>query len=471
MPARDVLAMTRALAHRGPDGEGVHVAGPIGMGHRRLAVLDLEDTGHQPMSFAGGRYWITFNGEIYNFLELKSSLQGLGHSFRGNSDTEVILAAYVQWGEECQLRFNGMWAFAIWDAEERRLFLSRDRFGVKPLFYFVDGRRFVFASEMKAFLQLPWFSVSFDPPAVTCSLVNPYRLEPTEHCLLDGLKRLQSGRSLTISQGGEPRVSQWWRTADHLEDPPSSFELQVDGFRERFLDAVQLRMRSDIPLACSLSGGLDSSSIVGAMMDIPETSRISSARTDQPVTAFIASFPGTSHDEVSFAREVAGHAGIAERVFEVDPSVLPSIFDSFVYHCEEIQSPNLGPWMLYRELSKAGVRVSLEGHGGDELLAGYVNQVQFARDAALKPLPNLRRAAELTSILRRMIGSGESPTTWRDWVHAGRRYAGMVKARISREYWEKRCATILMRCPGGFGCHLSRETRTQSPTKMWSTRP
>ncbi|MFV1979659.1 MAG: asparagine synthase (glutamine-hydrolyzing) [Rhodothermia bacterium] len=428
---REVVAMTKSLAHRGPDGEGIHVAGPIGLGHRRLAVLDLEETGNQPMSFAGGRYWITYNGEIYNFLELRSALKGLGHCFRGNSDTEVILAAYVQWGEECQLRFNGMWALAIWDAEERRLFLSRDRFGVKPLFYFFDGRRLAFASEMKAFLPLPWFPVAFDPPAVTCSLANPYGLEPTEHCLLKGLKRLKAGYSLTISHGGEPRISRWWRTADHLEDPPSSFELQVEGFRERFQDAVQLRMRSDIPLACSLSGGLDSSSIVGAMMDIPESARVSSSRTDQPVTAFIASFPGTTHDEVDFAREVAGRAGIAKRVFDVEPSVLPGIFDTFVFQCEEIQSPNLGPWMLYRELSDAGIRVSLEGHGGDELLAGYVNQVQFALNSALQPLPNLRRAAELTSILRRMTGSGEGPTTWRDWAQAGRRYAALVKGQVA----------------------------------------
>ena len=425
---REVLAMTKSLAHRGPDGEGVHVAGPIGLGHRRLAVLDLEETGSQPMSFAGGRYWITHNGEIYNFLELKSSLQALGHCFRGHSDTEVILAAYVQWGEACQLRFNGMWAFAIWDAEERHLFLSRDRFGVKPLFYFFDGRRLAFASEMKAFLPLPWFPVSFDPPAVTCSLANPYGLEPTEHCLLEGLKRLKAGHSLTVAQGGEPRIHQWWRTADHLEDPPPNFKLQIEGFRERFLDAVRLRMRSDIPLACSLSGGLDSSSIVGAMMDIPESSRDSSTRTGQPVTAFIASFPGTSHDEVSFAREVARNAGIAERVFDVDPSILPAIFDRYVFQCEEIQSPNLGPWLLYRELSEAGIRVSLEGHGGDELLAGYANQVQFARDAALSPLPNPRRAVELTSILRRMSGAGEGSTTWRDWVHTGRRYAGLVRS-------------------------------------------
>src|SRR5215831_4039299 len=166
---------TDALAHRGPDGRGTYVdpQGSLGLGHRRLAILDLSPAGHQPMSYANGRYWITYNGEIYNFLELRKELQGLGYRFVSDSDTEVILAAYVQWGADCQLKFNGMWGFAIWDKQERELFLSRDRFGVKPLHYFYDGRCFAFASEMKAFLATPWFQPSFDPQVVTSALVDP----------------------------------------------------------------------------------------------------------------------------------------------------------------------------------------------------------------------------------------------------------------------------------------------------------
>ncbi|HWS87098.1 MAG TPA: hypothetical protein VN282_09055 [Pyrinomonadaceae bacterium] len=136
-----VGAMTRALAHRGPDGEGVHVEGALGLGHRRLAILDLSPAGRQPMSFADGRYWITYNGEIYNFIELRRELEGLGYSFRTQADTEVILAAYDRWGPDCQLKFNGMWALAVWDARERTLFLSRDRFGIKPLYYVSGPRR------------------------------------------------------------------------------------------------------------------------------------------------------------------------------------------------------------------------------------------------------------------------------------------------------------------------------------------
>ena len=429
---RDVAAMTKSLAHRGPDGEGRYVAGPIGLGHRRLAVLDLEETGNQPMPFAGGRYWITYNGELYNFLELKSVLQAHGHCFRGNSDTEVILAGYAQWGEACQLRFNGMWAFAIWDADERRLFLSRDRFGVKPLFYYCDGHRLAFASEMKAFLPLAWFPASFSLPAVSCSLQDPYALEPTAYCLLEGVRRLRAGHSMTVAQGGEPSIRQWWRTLDHLEEPASGFKRQVDGFRERFVDAVRLRMRSDIPLACTLSGGLDSSSILSTMMEVHGTSHSSNRLAAQPPTAFVASFPETSHDEVSFAMEVARYVGISARVLEVVPSILPGMLDEFVFQCEEIQSPHPGPWLLYREMSKAGIRVSLEGHGGDELLAGYVDQVRFARDDALFPLPKLGRAVELTSILRRMSSEAEGPASLHDWITTGRRYAELMKGRLGR---------------------------------------
>ena len=428
----EVLAMTRALAHRGPDGEGVYVSGPIGLGHRRLAVLDLEETGNQPMPFAGGRYWITYNGEIYNFLELKSSLQAHGHRFRGTSDTEVILAAYVQWGEACQLRLNGMWAFGIWDAEERRLFLSRDRFGVKPLFYFHDGRHLAFASEMKAFLPLPWFPASFDLPVVSRSLEDPYAVEPTDRCLLEGLRRLRAGHSMTVTEGGELAIRQWWRTLDHLEEPASDFEGQVEGFRERFADAVRLRMRSDIPLACTLSGGLDSSSVLSGMMTAHGESRLSDRLGVGAPMAFVASFPETSHDEVAFAREVTGYLGISERILEVVPSLLPGLLDEFVFQCEEVQSPNVGPWLLYRAMSDAGIRVSLEGHGGDELLAGYVNEVRFARDNALVPLPNLRRALELTSILRRMSGGPEGAALLRDCASVGGRYGEVMMSRVRK---------------------------------------
>ena len=170
-------AFTHSLAHRGPDGFGIEhfTEARLWLGHRRLAIVDLSVRGRQPMSYAEGRYWLTYNGEVYNYLELREELRGLGHRFVSDSDSEVILAAYAQWGPECQLRFNGMWAFAIWDAQERRLFLSRDRFGVKPLLYSNHAGVFVFASELKAFLSLPWIDGAFDPEILADTLANIYR--------------------------------------------------------------------------------------------------------------------------------------------------------------------------------------------------------------------------------------------------------------------------------------------------------
>jgi asparagine synthase (glutamine-hydrolysing) len=225
-------------------------------------------------------------------------------------------------------------------------------------------------------------------------------------------------------------VHQWWRTLDHLEEPPASFKRQIEGFREIFLDAVRIRMRSDIPLACALSGGVDSSSILGAMTHVRLDSSLSDRLAAQPPTAFVASFPETSHDEVSCATEMARYAGISARVLEVFPSVMPNLIDEFVFQCEEVQSPNLGPWLVYREMSRAGIRVTLDGHGGDELLAGYIDHVRFARDNALFPWPHPGRATELTSILRRMQGVGEDRTSTRDLVAAGKRCVELMRSRL-----------------------------------------
>jgi asparagine synthase (glutamine-hydrolysing) len=427
---QQVEAMTRLLSHRGPDGDNTWFSNRVGFGHSRLAVLDLEETGRQPMSYLGGRFWITYNGEVYNFLELRDELEALGHRFRSTSDTEVVLAAFAEWGQSCQLRFNGMWAFAIWDSQEKRLFMSRDRFGVKPLFFFSDDRRFAFASEVKAFLALPWFPADFDLAAVSCSLLDPYALESGERCLLSGLRRLMPGHSLTVTADGKAKPMRWWRTEDHLEVPPTGFEDQVEEFRLRLVEAARLRMRSDIPVAYSLSGGLDSSSVVGALIDAPESPSRKRQRDAHTPTAFIASFPGTSHDELPEALEVALAAGVETRPFTVEPDDLPDLFDAIVYHGEEVQSPNLGPWMVYRAMAQSGIRVSLEGHGGDELLAGYERHVSFALDRALFPIPHPGRALELAGILRGMAPHGRQDGRLWDALSAGKRLTRLVQLSV-----------------------------------------
>lgn len=193
----ELIRFTNQIAHRGPDGWDVYVddSAAVGFGHRRLAIIDITDSGRQPMSFADGRYWIVFNGEIYNFVELRKELEGYGYQFKTDSDTEVVLASFDKWGEDCRFKFNGTWAFSIWESRERKLFLSRDRFGVKPLIYYFDGKRFAFASEMKAFLALDGFLAEYNPTILANSLEDPALVEGAE----DGRKTPKKHQRFTCT--------------------------------------------------------------------------------------------------------------------------------------------------------------------------------------------------------------------------------------------------------------------------------
>lgn len=396
---------TDALAHRGPDGRGVFHDKDSGVafGHRRLAILDLSEAGKQPMSYAAGRYWITYNGEIYNFLELRETLEGLGHVFHTQTDTEVILAAYAQWGAECQIKFNGMWAFAIWDRDRRELFLSRDRFGVKPLFYYWDGRRFAFASELKAFVALSWFDVAFDPETVALAVKTPWNVEGTEYSLLKGIRRLPGGYCIRLDAKNEPRIHRWWNTLDHLVTPPAKYQDQVAEYRRLFFDACRIRMRSDVPLGTSLSGGLDSSSVLCAMVAVRRKAPAGPRMATNWQNAFIASYPGTEQDETAYALEVARATGAKTFVFEMRPEQMLEALDDIVFQYEEISDVPLGPWEMYRQERANGIVVSIDGHGGDEALAGYWYHI---RDAALRdalwPWPHPIGFVVLYSTLRNM---------------------------------------------------------------------
>lgn len=359
---------TDTLAHRGPDGSGLWQGEGITLGHRRLSIVDLSSAGRQPMSFGDGRYWITYNGEIYNFVEIRTELEKNGHVFRSESDTEVLLAAFVEWGEACQLRFNGMWAFAIWDARERTLFLSRDRFGKKPLFYaFVRGD-FVFASEMKAICPLlDEVRASEDFPWMKDNL---FLYEATDKCLVEGIKRFPAGH-FGIYRDGRLNLTRYWNTLDHLVEVPERYEDQVERFRELFIDACRIRMRSDVPIGTALSGGLDSSATICTMAHIAKGqagARISSNWQH----AFVAAFPGTPLDESLYARKVADHIGIRATVLDIDPLKNLDRLDDYFYKFEELYLTSLIPMVqTYGAIKENGISVTLDGHGADELMAGY----------------------------------------------------------------------------------------------------
>jgi asparagine synthase (glutamine-hydrolysing) len=370
---------TDTLAHRGPDGRGTyHDEGcNFRLGHRRLAILDLSDAGHQPMSSADKRFWIVYNGEIYNYIELREELEALGHTFTSHSDTEVLLASYIQWGEECQLKFNGMWAFAIWDTHTRTLFLSRDRFGIKPLYYIVNDRFFSFASEMKGFLALKCYNYGFD----TKNILNARKLEGTDACPLQGVKRLIGGHCLTIGSKRIPEITKWWNTLDHLVQVPETFEKQMEKFRELFFEACRIRMRSDVSIGTSLSGGLDSSAVLAAIHKI---GHVEGFTTDWQ-KAFVACYPETRLDESHYARVMIEATGASPVYTNIEYEVVKEHIQDLVYQYEGIDLiPLEGAWLNYKAMRDNRVIVSLDGHGADELLAGYATIINTEKDYAVQ---------------------------------------------------------------------------------------
>lgn len=396
-------AFTHSLKHRGPDGFGIeHFADTrLWLGHRRLAIIDLSERGRQPLSHAGGRYWITYNGTIYNYIELREELTALGHRFVSNTDAEVVVAAYVQWGSHCQRRFNGMWAFAIWDAGKRQLFLSRDRFGMKPLLYSTHDGRIAFASELKAFLTLPWIDGTFDSVVLFETLMDIEGQEAVQRTLLPTVQRLQAGHCMTVEADGRERIEAWWNTLEHL--PRSSDELgkQVEEFRALFFDACRLQLRSDAPLAVEQSGGLDSSAIACAVAEFDRNSPIKKSSRQ----AFVACFPGTEYDESEQARIVVDYTGMKPHYENVDDCVARDNMESIIFDHEIIFSfPRVGSWALYRAMRASEVRVSLNGTGADSLLCNDNDIIESDLDASASRL-DFRRYWELRRILRGADGS------------------------------------------------------------------
>lgn len=430
---RDELArFTDALAHRGPDGRGLLLDGPLGLGHRRLAILDLHRRGRGPMPYEdsqsvslrarwrgrlaawrpdGGeeasdtpyRYWITFNGEIYNFLELRQELAAMGYRFRTETDTEVILAAYAQWGEDCLRRFNGMWAFALWDRQERSLFLARDRFGIKPLYYAATAERFAFASEQKAFLALSDFRPALHEAIVPALLQSAYAVEgTTDETLLAGVRRLPAGHTLRIGADGNLQVRRWWETRDHYPAVPAKYEDQVAQFRELFLDSVRLRLRSDVAVGTCLSGGVDSGAVASAIAHLHRGGHPDLARCPRDWRrTFIADFPDTALNERKYADEIVRATGARPHVWRFDQDeAARHVLDS-VWSMEDVYGGLATPvWCLYRELRRQRVVVSLDGHGGDELLGGYAWYLDWPMPAANDNLYRDFHATLLPSILR-----------------------------------------------------------------------
>lgn len=384
---RDAVGLLR---HRGPDHVGARSFDRAELAHARLSVVDPSPASHQPVADATGRWWCVHNGEIYNFPELRRELEGRGARFATRGDAEVILEAYKAWGTGCQRRFNGMWAFAVYDRVERRLFLSRDRCGVRPLYLARLDGGLAFASEMKALLALG-ADPAPDWPTVSRILVGGIGDDGGDATVFRGVRALPPGHELVVTAGGLPVPRRWWVALDEREAVPSRYRERVELLRERLGRSVGLRLRSDVPTGVALSGGLDSSTVYGAACAVERDRGMAGTTTGRPLPrlrAFTVSNPGSEIDERRWVDACVARWGRPEdlEVVVPDPDRLPDAVEEVVWHQEApVWSPTVvAVHELYRRVAASGTRVLLEGHGADELLGGYVHHARAAVGAAAR---------------------------------------------------------------------------------------
>jgi asparagine synthase (glutamine-hydrolysing) len=382
--------MLAALAHRGPDDEGVWSDEGAGLtlGHRRLAIIDTSAAGHEPMTYRG-RYVLTFNGEVFNFLELREELEGKGHAFASRTDAEVLLAGYAEWGVDVLQRLVGQFAFAIWDAAERTLFVARDRAGEKPLYYASAPGRFAFASELSALTLCPWVDTAVDRVALAQYL--QYGYVPSPRTAYAGARKLPPAHYLLLDGRG-PAVRRYWDPLEHALAPrlDVSEEEAVEGLEELLTRSVRLQMIADVPLGAFLSGGVDSSTIVALM-----------AGAGGEVKTFTVGFEEDRYDESSAARAVAEHLGtshVTERLslhgaLELATELAASFGEPF-------GDPSALPTRLVSSVARRHVTVSLSGDGGDELFGGYAVYERLARLERTLALARPLRSTLLPALTR-----------------------------------------------------------------------
>jgi asparagine synthase (glutamine-hydrolysing) len=375
IPMEAFVVSRDRMTHRGPDDAGIwqNSNGTVLLGHRRLAILDLSPAGHQPMVSECGRFVIVFNGEVYNYLELKSELEALGNRFRGSSDTEVALVAYRQWGDECLNRFNGMFALAIWDKGTSNsppaLFMARDRAGKKPLYYAHSGRTLAFASELKAIPDVMRGGIDFQ--ALNHYLALGY--VPGALCIAGGVNKLPPAHAARFRPDtGELKVWRWWELSARRPIESIDVEVLLDEAEAVLRDAVRLRMRSDVPVGVLLSGGLDSSLIVAC-----------AAQADsQAIKTFTMGLPGSDLDETSYAAIVAKHFGTDHHVLELSRPSLDILDEMTPFIDEPIADSSIIPTYMVSRLTAQHVKVALGGDGGDELFGGYSDYTTAFTDNA-----------------------------------------------------------------------------------------
>jgi asparagine synthase (glutamine-hydrolysing) len=382
---RALEEMTRTLAHRGPDGQGLYVDGWVGLGHRRLSIIDLEG-GKQPMANEDGQVWVTFNGEIYNYLELQKELEKAGHRFHTSSDTEVIVHAYEEWGANCVDHFRGMFAFAVHDRRHREVFLARDRVGIKPLVYSVEPGRVAFASELQAIAALPDISLVLNPDALDQYLQLQYI--PAPATIYKNVYKLPPGHHLVIGHDGKIRGPVRYWDVQFIPDRRRRLDDWVEELDAVIRESVRLQLRSDVPFGAFLSGGVDSSVVTAYMAEL----------LPHPVKTFTIAFEEEEFSEARYAREAARRCGTDHHEEMVRPDALAILPDLVRHYGEPFGDNSAIPTYYVSQMARRHVKMVLSGDGGDENFAGYNHYMS----AACLGKPSFREPVRLA---RRLVGN------------------------------------------------------------------
>jgi len=376
---RDVEAMAKSIAHRGPDDDGYYLSGPIGLGFRRLSIIDLSG-GHQPMSDQEESVWVIFNGEIYNFREIRRELEAHGHVFRTGSDTEVIVHGYKQWGDDVLNRLNGMFGLAIWDVRKKRLVLARDAFGIKLIYYRIDGSRLSFGSEMRAVRAAMNERAEIDPTSLNLFLRNRYT--PSPYTIFKGIRKLAPGTKLTV-QDGKYEISRWYRFKPSPFAPPKSPDEAARELLDLYKAAIRRHLISDVPVGLLLSGGLDSGLLLGLM-------NLNGKSWPTYTVGYGSSF---SDDELTDAAETARILGSNHHSISISKSIFEDALPKIVASLEEpIASSSIVPMYFVCERARQDVTVALIGQGPDELFGGYKRHLGVRYGALWSGLPGWLRA-------------------------------------------------------------------------------
>lgn len=411
--------MIDVLRHRGPDDEGMYVDRQTGvaLGHRRLSIIDLAG-GKQPLSNEDGSVWVVFNGEIYNFGELRQRLEGAGHRFQTNSDTEVLVHLYEDEGPEMLKRLNGMFALALWDARRRQLLLARDRLGQKPLVYRHESGRLLFASELKALMQVPGVPREIDPQALDDYLT--YQYVPHPRTIFRGIEKLPPGH-YALWRDGRLDVQPYWQPDFNVEDDRPAEEY-VCRLRELMTSSVEMRLQSEVPLGAFLSGGIDSTIIVGLMAQLAR----------EPIRTFSIGFPVAEFDETHYAQVAAERFGTIHEAFQVRPDAM-EVLPRLVWHFDEPMADSSAvPTWYVSQLTGEHVTVALTGDGGDELFAGYPRYLAVWLAEGFDRLPSLMRRIAAGNYWQRLPSGTRHKSLMRRW----KRFVEMLGLPPSRRYLE-----------------------------------